>query len=457
MITQVKYILQNGIPAHDVFTMHSTFDYYWQKWLMCLLAYFVYDNFSDYGLYVAMFSIGTLRAITYVIFMNTLNPIRNLKSKNMIMCMVASFASIYVTNFRPSVIADILLMIMILLIERYINTGKIKSLIGIPFLSFLIMGFHSTMWPCIFIFMMPYFFETNFAIKISKHIFRDNVRYEKHYHKRPLIIIAIISFAAGALNPYGIKEYWYIVNTWISGTNDSGQIMELQSFNLSNIFTIATALLILVVAVQSARAKYVTLRSVYFFIGGLLLLLMATRNVNYALITSLIMSASALKHTDYDEEHDLALSYFIGLMLLIIVPFSFSNLFSLSKSTELLHAASGKTAVEYMVDNYPSDSLIYNQYGIGATLELYGFKPYIDERSEAMEFNINQAYNVFSEFTESTNSVLAMQDLFKKYDFDYAIFPIGCKAHVILQGIDDKLAEVKEVYNDKSYVIYKLH
>lgn len=455
MIEQAKYILSNGIPITDVFTMHSSFDYYWQKPFMCLLTYFVYNFFGEFGLLIGKLLLGCIRTFTYMFFMNELTKNANYRVNNVLMVMFVTLISTMVTDFRPFMISDVLLMFMLINIERYIVTTQIKLLLWLPVISFLMVNFHSTMWFVMFLFMLPYLFETRWAISCFELIVKPHFFIEPTYRKGPLSLVGIISFLCGMLNPYGLKEYWYMFNAIIIGFEQTtSHIQELQAFSLHSLGSILVLILVLVVTIQTAQLKQIELRAVYFFIGGLLLLSMAVRNINYMLITSLFLSAFAFKNNSSTYLHDrlvkrfnvkLLIVPFIGLLFMLFV-------FITTNHQNVLYQMTGGDAVDYMVEHCESDSMIFNWYGVGARLELNSFKPYIDERSEAMSFPINHQYDLFNEAMTAYDSETAMQTILDRYQFEYIILPLSSDLYVIAKNIENTVI----LYQDDYFIVYQL-
>ena len=66
LINTGKYILNNGIPTIEPFTMHVGLEFVAQQWLTDIIFFSIYDLFDIYGLFI--FSILLLSIIAYLVY-----------------------------------------------------------------------------------------------------------------------------------------------------------------------------------------------------------------------------------------------------------------------------------------------------------------------------------------------------------------------------------------------------
>ena len=59
LINTGKYILNNGFPVTEPFTVHSDFSFIVQQWLTDVIFYFTYNKFGVYGMLVLITIINT--------------------------------------------------------------------------------------------------------------------------------------------------------------------------------------------------------------------------------------------------------------------------------------------------------------------------------------------------------------------------------------------------------------
>ena len=52
LINTGKYIINNGIPHIEPFTIHSNLSFVAQQWLTDIIFYLIYNKFNIYGMYI---------------------------------------------------------------------------------------------------------------------------------------------------------------------------------------------------------------------------------------------------------------------------------------------------------------------------------------------------------------------------------------------------------------------
>ena len=66
LINTGKYIINNGIPHIEPFTIHSNLLFVVQQWLTDIIFYFIYSKFNIYGMYI--FTIVMELLIIYLMY-----------------------------------------------------------------------------------------------------------------------------------------------------------------------------------------------------------------------------------------------------------------------------------------------------------------------------------------------------------------------------------------------------
>ena len=87
-----KYILKNGLPHHDILSMHSNFNLVVQQWLSDIIYYLSYKLLGGVGIYILVFILNA--SIIYLLYK---------------LCMVISNKKVFSSVITSSII-DILLM-----------------------------------------------------------------------------------------------------------------------------------------------------------------------------------------------------------------------------------------------------------------------------------------------------------------------------------------------------------
>ena len=203
LINTGKYIINNGIPHIEPFTIHSNLLFVVQQWLTDIIFYFIYSKFNIYGMYI--FTIVMELLIIYLMYKVCL-LISNNKIKLAIIITVLIMLILnrdFITT-RPHLFDILFLTLELYLLELYIKRNNKKYLIGLPLISLLMINLHSSIWPILFVFLLPYY------------VGRINLKFttKENYKLRPIIIVTIIMLIFGFINPYGIESMKYLFNSY---------------------------------------------------------------------------------------------------------------------------------------------------------------------------------------------------------------------------------------------------
>lgn len=150
-------IRQNGIDYKDHYSWHKDLKYLYPHWMYDVITSYIYDYCGGFqGLYIA--------TIALAVFLGIALYYTNKKiTKNQVIALLISMFQLYFmgnyTAARAQSITFPLFVLTILLIEKLLETGKIRYMVGLVIIPILIANLHSAVFPFYFILFLPYLGE----------------------------------------------------------------------------------------------------------------------------------------------------------------------------------------------------------------------------------------------------------------------------------------------------------
>ena len=150
-------IRQNGIDYKDHYSWHKDLKYLYPHWMYDVITSYIYDYCGGFqGLYIA--------TIALAVFLGIALYYTNKKiTKNQVIAFLISMFQLYFmgnyTAARAQSITFPLFVLTILLIEKLLETGKIRYMVGLVIIPILIANLHSAVFPFYFILFLPYLGE----------------------------------------------------------------------------------------------------------------------------------------------------------------------------------------------------------------------------------------------------------------------------------------------------------
>lgn len=464
-----RYVLANGCPHVDPFTIHDNLQLVAQQWLSGVLFWEVYQSLGVDGLRIidALFGAAMVlihwRLCLYV------------SGGNKILSFALSFlVGLIVTPAivpRPQLFSTLLLLSEVFLLEKFTRTQKIKFLLPLPLISLALINLHAAIWMMSLVVCVPFLF----------------VKSERH--AKCLLATMIGIFLCGLINPYGAEAMTYVLRSYgIEAINDN--VSEMFSPTAHNLrgkcFYFTAALLIASFARFKVPWRYI------FLSGGITFMaLMHMRNLVlfYFLATFPLVYAwreaqpeKFLSRSDdarYKNRGLLTLSFFLltfvntavittllndkfdrlstplEVLLFVSIAVVLYNLLGSKFEGRLLHPAilpkkilslfatalvvcavmfttlddSGKEsdetfehAIRFILrDERPENISLYVPQGIGGFAGMFGVKYYIDSRSEVFLPANNGSKNILQEYLNFTKGGLYYKDFFARYKFTHII------------------------------------
>lgn len=416
LLSEGRYIVQNGIYHVDPLSMHEGFDVVVQNWASASLFWLVFSFLGKSGLLLMVVVVNFLICLLmYKICML-------LSNKNFILSLLLMLVNdlVLIRHYlvtRPQILSFIILLSLIYLLELYIKTNNSKYLITIPVLSIAEANLHASLWLMIFLFMIPYIID---GMKL---------RYinTQKYRLKPLLITFFLSLLTGLINPYGYKIVIFIFNSFFN------QIMhllinELHSYSFSfsglNFLTYCVVTVTLLAYIYFRKGK-IRIRYICLYFGTLLLGLMSYKGLNCFFLVAIFPFAYFFKDLFPRSMEGIRQSFVkvFNILTPIICLLCIAAFISISiygfKNFEMDNDA---RRVFNELDKYTEKGQkIYSSFNYGGYAEFRGYKPYIDPRAEVFLKSNNHKEDILSEFYLLSTGKKKYKTFINKYNFEYML------------------------------------
>lgn len=442
MLNHGRYISQNGFTTIEPFTVHEGLEFSFEKWLTCLIFYKVYEKLGIKAIISLVYIVGII--IELLVLLATSIISKNKTVNLLTTTITCSLLFIPYLKSRPQIFSFALLILQFIFTEKYAKTNNKKYLFPLPAVSIVYMQLHSTMWPMLFIMLLPYLCDSP---KLAKGLGLPEIK----YNKLPLIIIALISLAVGIINPYGIRSVTYLIKSiGIANTSISEVAAPdiLDILNLTSVLAFIHAMYWAIKAIKKDnKLNVLLLRYIYILLGTFALFAYALRNGAFYIIFAGIITAYMFENMEFKNyDAKMAVIAYIGLIVAVIVYTSDNS--SIYRQTESYEALNG---LKEQINN-AEDIKIYTDFNSGGYAEFLGFKAYIDPRAEVFIKEINGKENIFKEFTYVNGGKIHYDEIQKKYKFDYWLVATDSTLNTYIAKDDN----YKLVVETTDYNIYQV-
>ena len=150
-------IRQNGIDYKDHYSWHKDLKYLYPHWMYDVITSYIYDYCGGFqGLYIATIALAVFLGIA-LYYTN-----KKITKNQLIAFLISMFQLYFMENYtaaRAQSITFPLFVLTILLIEKLLETGKIRYMVGLVIIPILIANLHSAVFPFYFILFLPYLGE----------------------------------------------------------------------------------------------------------------------------------------------------------------------------------------------------------------------------------------------------------------------------------------------------------
>ena len=486
-----RYILENGFPHIDPFTIHENLKLVTQQWLSGIFFFEVYKNFGVNGLRLADFICGVAMILIYWRLCLLVS------GGNKALSFSLSFAvSLLIMNWivpRPHIFSTLFLLIEVSLLERFTRTKNFKFLLPLPLVSLLLINFHAAMWLMSLVVCLPFLF-----VKDSRHI-------------KFLLAAMVGIFLFGLINPYGVEAMTYVFNSYgveIISENVPEMFSPTAHTVSGKFFFLTEALLIFSLTKFKVPCRYI------FLSGGITFLaIMNIRSLILFYFLATFPLAFAWKDFSIKNFSGRTLMTVLFLLLLIIntamitltlryeleklstpleILFFIATLFAVynllivkvegrilhpsilpQKNLSLLATAFIVTGIYFTTLNkdnpseetytaaikfllrteQPENISLYIEQSGGGTAGYLGVRYYIDSRSEVFIPANNGQKNILEEYIGLRDGKIYYKDFFSRYNFSHIILT-NETPFIFNQLSDDKTFKV--IYESERVEGYKV-
>ena len=296
------------------------------------------------------------------------------------------------------------------------------------------MTFIIAVWYYLFLFMLPYI--VTLIIQKNKSVLR-------------LIIIIIIMFLVGFINPYTYENVFFpfiaynpVINSYIQELNPTNIVGSDLPVTLISIFFYVILIVELLIYIYYKKGK-LELRHLLLFGGTTLLALAYVRNIPIFIIATLPILASYLKNSKFSVKNNYVNTkptWIIMIILIIIV--------SLLNPNRLVSGV--KKGGDFLNKNYDKNIVVYTNLDYGSYIEYLGFHSYFDTRAEVFLKKANKKEDIFLEAMSIEKYCFNYEDFIEKYKFTHMVVN---KRTCLYQLLKDN---TKIIFKDKEYVIFEL-
>lgn len=441
LINHGRYILSNGFPTIEPFTIHSNMAFMIQQWLTDVIYYRIYDWFGIIGIIilVSIVNIGIIFVLYKLCMLLSKGKVR----LSVLLTVIAdTLLSLSFIVARPQIFTYLILLLALYFLEKYIEKDNGKYLIVLPFLSLLLINFHSSMWFMLIAFMIPYLID---AFK-----FKTGVLEGEGYRKKPLLIALLFVILAGFINPYGLESIKYIFTSY--GNSYINQYVGEMIAPL-----IKTPLgMIVYITIFGVLFTYIfhkkghlKLRYLCLFLGTCFLVLTSMKGFAFFIIAAIVPLSYYLQDLFLADSRNIKKlfinnwkQYTVIYLVLIIVT---SGLTIACANPRLLPYNS--EATKYLKERYnEKEMVLYTNYEDGSYAEWLGLKPYIDPRAEVFLKANNGQKDIFQEYCEVQLRKIKPEEFIKIYSFTHFIVS---EEDTLYEYLKEHEESYSEIYRDE--------
>ena len=424
-----RHVESYGIPHIEPFTLHAGWDYIMQQWLFALGLWKVYQAFGTAGLVASAWIAGAV--LLYLFHRLVLEAAGgNRQAAGVIVVPAGCFLGLFFFCQRPQVASTAILLVEILLLERYRAAHPRWLYAALPLLSALLVNLHAAMWPMMLVFLLPYLAEALCGQRLARVLPHDS-----RWRVRELLLLAVLVVAAGFANPYGLGGVTYTAHAY-GDPLVAKVVHEMHPVSMAEGFWAGGVPLVFMFALAAVYARHpVPLRCLLLAAGTAFMALSALRSLFLFVIFATFPLGRVLAGWQKNMppatrrrriECALMLAFDIVFFFFLLRP-----LYEKPPVPPQLAAATDELArLAAAEGRAPQDIRLYTGFDEGNYAEFCGFRCYLDTRAEVFLPAMNGDRDVFCEYCELQQGKRTYRDVLARYGFD-ALLVDG---HDILQA-----------------------
>lgn len=447
-----EYIVKHGFPYTDMLSMHSSMKIVVQQWLSSVIFYYSYQFLGAYGAIILLYVFSVIVLfLTYRLGMA-------ITGNEIISAPVAAIVNILLFDpfmvTRPQIFTYAILLGEVILLEKYVQTVKIKYLIGIPVMSLLLINLHAAMWPMLLVLMVPYIIS---AVPLNTKA----IKREPTGDLLMLLAIFVVSIVIGLLNPYGVENMIYLFKSYGRGGLDVINEMKPTNFGTTEGKTFFGVVGACVLLLFFVKKQSVPIRFFLLFAGTTLLGLMQIKGIPYALFIGIPAFTYVLKDfklTSITEPLKKIVTKRIKVLVCIFVILGvilscegrYLTTDDIRKSN-LTHYENLYGAVQ-MLNEVEEPIVLYSNFNDGQYFEFFGYHPYIDGRAELFLASNNNEFDYFGEYLLMLNGNIYYKDFLDRYQFNYLAVSKGLDHYLYSALLLDE--EYEQIYDSSDVALF---
>lgn len=512
-ITLGKYILNNGIDMMEHFSWHEGLIYTYPHWLYDIFIYIIYNAFGFFGIYVSTIVLTAILGISIYIVASKLSK-NNLISL-FVTLLVLFLGKDYMTA-RAQLVTFILFVWTIYFIENFLDTKKVKYIIGLIIIPIIIANVHAAVFPFYFILYLPYIGEYVIALitengnllfklfikvdknRINKLLKKSNIteketkeieklkdRIEKNEEKETkrikaiedkkgkeykiivnkrdnvkwLILVMIVCAFTGLLTPIGDTPYTYLIHTMQGNT--TGNINEHLPLVLANSLNACIIFGAYIVILTFTKTK-IRLSDLFLALGLIVLSFKTRRQVSMVLFISVFAFNNILvnwinnKNTEKEiyEIKEYFTTILGRILIFTVIALLTVTMLIKSKNNKIVNESQYPVAAcDYILENLDIKNIkLFNDYNYGSYLMFRGIPVFIDSRADVYDPKFNGLKDdIFQDYINLSGLNCYYEDKFEHYGITHVMAYANSKLALYIS----KDSNYKEIYKDKSFVIYE--
>ena len=424
-----KYIWINKIvPDYHPYFIGGQIDNMIPQWLYDVAVYLINETAGYTGLFFFMLFWEFLGAF-FLYKIARLKKVDGIAS--IILILMMFYMDSGVVTIRTNLMTLTLAIIQIYLLEKYKEDNRIRYLIPLPFISVLEMNAHMALWLIHLCIMAAYICpQIKLPIEIDKH----------KYKIVPLICTTLLMCAAGILNPYGVKAFFFVKD----GVSDAtlSIIKEMQPLAILSgeglgIIVCSVALLC---AIFKKKTSY---EYFYLFLGLVFLGVNQSRNMYWGFLGIIILAFDMIKEKDFMTYYSRFMprklvGYWPFLIFFMIVALRV-NVYGEGINCNISYEKAMDKMLD-IIENDPSHTPnIFNDMEIGNYLEYKGYNIYLDTRMDGSMPGFTGGLDILSDYIALTYyaSEEDYERILNGYEFRYAIVDSTSRLCLYMEMSDD--------------------
>ena len=457
-------ILKYGIDFKDHFSFIPNLTYLYHHWLYDIFIYYWFNWFSYIGtffFYVFIFIVFSL------LFYNVCKKISSNKPLSFIITLIFITTIAFAFQTRVQSITYLLFFLELILLDG-IYKGNKKCLIPLIIDAIIIVNLHMPLWILTIIIFLPFFLEGFISFlcdnnkKINNFIYKY-IEIEKPASYKLLFGSYGLLLLTGLLSPHGITPYTFFIKVMLTDGYSVVGIGELKRVYLINNYYSLFLIILLILGLYLKKLK-IKFRDILLILGMFVFMLMAVRNIIFfGFIAPLVILRSYYNNNNkitikikiinkiksYLNMRVVKITVLICIIAMIIAGIIIRDFKNYNFYVDENYPVE---AVKYIKENLDYKNIrLYNHFNYGSYLEYNDIPVFIDSRAEVYIKDFNGGTDVVNDYKNSFK-LQYYKDIFKKYDFDYALVYKSSDVDYLLSIDSDFI----NIYNDENFVLYEV-